>query len=220
MTKKLPKPAVYIALTAASLVVGGGLTYWQWGTMQDLSSKAQAARVEVGSRVELERQLKQAQEELLAAAADLQHLESTVTTVEYIPTMLQDLQKTGESCHLDILGVRPMPVVEKPKKVNDGDEEPEEKIQRKPYQELDVEVKSKGSFSQLMTFLKKLETFPKIVGVRSLNLSPKVGLDAKSLDAIEATIRVRVYVFPAKKNSAPGNASPLSADASTRGGAQ
>lgn len=189
---KSANPIVFMALAIGSLGAGGGLSYWQYGKVQELDKKAGQMRVELGSKVELVEQLRSAQDDLEAASKELTHLESTVSTIEYVPTLLQDLQKTGESCKLKIEGVRPVPKVEKIKKKGAEEEKPV----RKAYEDLDVEVKCRGSFGNLMVFLKRLESFPKIVAVRQMQVQPKIAQDGKSLESLSATLVVRVYVFP------------------------
>jgi Tfp pilus assembly protein PilO len=192
---KPSSPILFAVLSVGVLVAGAGLSYAQYGKVQQLTAKANAARQELGSRAELEAQLAQSSLDVQKASQDLTHLEGNLTTVEYVPTLLKDLQTTGESCHLQIEGVRPVPKNDAKVKKPEGTGSAEKPI-RKTYEEIDVEVRCKGTFQNVMSFLKKLESFPKIVGVRQMTIVPQVAQDSKSVKALETTVRIRVYVFP------------------------
>lgn len=196
MNTKKSNPIVFTFLFALTLVGSGALCYWQWGKVQEVSQKVSKIEKELASKAELQRAAINAQNELATTIEELNHLESSLSTLEYIPTLLRDLQATGESCRLKITGVRPIvkAATKKPKKKDE--KEAEEKPQRKPYEDVDIEVKCKGVFQNVMAFLKRLEQFPKIVGVRSVALSPEYAGDSGKLKSIEASIRIRVYIFP------------------------
>ena len=202
MTGKYANPVFFMILAIGAIAAGGGISYWQYSNVESLSTQADKLRKDLGSKNELQGRLEQSKQEWDQASLELTHLESTVSTVEYVPTLLQDLQKTGESCHLIIEGVRPVPKVDNKKKPTDHTDNPTDNPVRKVYEELDVEVKCKGSFRNTMDFVKKLENFPKIVAVRQMNINPKIGLDGKTIDSLETTVRIRVFVFP----TAPGAA--------------
>ncbi len=220
MTSKFANPVLFMFLALGTVAAGTGISYWQYTNVEDLSVKAGKLKKDLGSKSELQGRLEKSKQEWDTASTELTHLESTVSTVEYVPTLLQDLQKTGESCHLIIEGVRPVPKTDTKKKGNDKTETPSETVVRKVYEELDVEVKCKGSFQDTMTFVKKLENFPKIVSVRQMNMVPKVGLDGKTVDSLETTIRIRVFVFPTAPGAAvhaPTSGTPSGKPSSTAG---
>lgn len=212
MNNKQKSPLFFIIITATSLVAGGGLTYWQWGNVRNIETKVSSIEKELGDASGLDTKVETSRQEVISAGRDLTHLESGVSTADYIPTLLQELQKTGESCGLKITGVRPLPPPAPMKKPN-SDEKIPDKPKRKDYESLDVEVKSAGSFNALMEFFRKLEAFPKIVSLRSVSINPKTKTDGVSLETIESILNIRVYVFPptAEPNKPNTDASPKGA---------
>jgi Tfp pilus assembly protein PilO len=192
MTGKVPHHGSFIALTIAALLGGGALSYWQFANISHTQDAVNELRSQLGDQSILQKELAQVREKLDVAQSELRHLESTVSTEEYVPTLLKELEATGKSCQLQISGVRPLPPPPK-KKTSEGKEEPEA---AKPYRELDVQVKALGDFEQIMAFLKKLEEFPKIIAVKSLSINPKLMPDGMTLEALETTLNVRVFVFP------------------------
>lgn len=211
MKNKQRGPLFFILLTAVALIAGGGLTYWQWGNVGNLETKVSAIERRLGDAAGLSAKVENSRQEVISAGRDLTHLESGVSTAAYIPTLLQELQKTGESCGLKITGVRPLPPPA-PAKKNSDDKTPD-RPKRKDYESLDVEVKSAGSFDALMAFFRKLEAFPKIVSLRNVSINPKTKPDGVSLETIESVLNIRVYVFPptAEPNKPSTEAAPKGA---------
>ncbi len=191
MTKKVPHPGSFIALTVSALLAGGAFSYWQFANIASTQDAINQLRSELEDSSVLQKELEQVREKLNIAESELRHLESTVSTEEYVPTLLKELEATGKSCQLQISGVRPIPPP--PKKKTEGGKEEAEAV--KPYRELDVQVKALGDFEQIMAFLKKLEEFPKIIAVKNLSINPKLMPDGKTLEALETTLNVRVFVF-------------------------
>ena len=71
---------------------------------------------------------------------------------------------------------------------------------KKPYTELDIEVRGRGSYRAVMSFVSALQSFPKIVAARTLSLTPKVDRnDPSGAVKLDTTIELRTYLFaPAK----------------------
>lgn len=184
-----PKP--FIMLTGLALLASLGLGYWQYTAVSAKEGKVRQMKHEIGGTPNLVQQAELLERQVQQTQLDLTHLELGVATAEYVPTLLQELEATGKQCGLEITGVRPMPKQQKKK----PSEEEEKKEVRKAYEELDVEVRCRGEFNALMTFLQRLADFPKIVAVRYMSLEPKVKADALTLEAIETNLVLRVYVF-------------------------
>ncbi len=195
MNKRTPNPKLFAAMTMAALVIGGALVFWQNTALQEAQSMVNKLSNQIGDADGLKSHLENSRLNLVKGQQELQHLETGVSTAEFVPTLLQNLETTGRQCNLQITGVRPM--VDKGSSKKKGDESsPETMSKRKPYVELQIEVKAAGMFPQLMEFLKKLEEFPKIVAVQSISVMPKIKTDGLTIDRLETTINLRVFVFP------------------------
>lgn len=191
MNRSSVNPTLFLALTVFALVASVGLGYWQYTSASTKEAKVRKMKHEIGGTPNLVQQAELVQLQVQQTHMELTHLELGVATAEYVPTLLQELEATGKQSGLEITGVRPMPKQQK-KKPTEGEETNEV---RKAYEELDVEVRCKGEFHAIMTFLQRLADFPKIVAVRHMSLEPKVKPDALTLEAIETNIVLRVYVF-------------------------
>ncbi|MCW5947709.1 MAG: type 4a pilus biogenesis protein PilO [Fimbriimonadales bacterium] len=211
MKQKGPQPKVFIGLTALSIVAVAAAAYWQNGNVEKNESQVRTMKQEIGGTPNLVGQAELVKQEVLASQMELTHLEMGVATAAYVPTLLQELEATGKQCGLEIIGVRPMA---KEQKKQPTEEKEKSREVRKAYDELDVEVKCKGEFGATMVFLQKLADFPKIVGVRHMSLDPKTKTDGLTLEAVDTTIVLRVYVF-----SQSPQASSASASTGTKQGA-
>jgi len=196
MKRKAPNVRV-IGITMVALTVAGlGLCAYQYSALSDVSAKAESLAKEVQEQASIAKRAEDTASRLERTAARLAHLELSVSQAAYIPTMLSELEKTGRQAGLAVLGVRP---IEAPKPSSkDGKESPKK---RKPYQELDIEVKGRGPYRAALNFLKALQSFPRIVAVRSLTLSPKsqAGANADLKPELDFTITIRTFVFPPEK---------------------
>jgi len=192
MTVRGPNPTVFALMFVFALLAGSGAAYWQYTNYRHNATRVEKLRQELESSSDLERQARMAAQRVSDALEQIKHLETTVSTVEYVPTLLKDLQYTAEACNLRVTGVRPAP----PKPERKGKKDEVDKKVAKPYEEIDVEVKVLGSFESTMSFLRNLEEFPKIVSVQYVSVDPRVDARTRVLTAIETTFNIRVYAFP------------------------
>lgn len=196
MNKTYPSPTPFIILTFVLFVTASALGYWQYTKMSSVQSNVEKLASDLQNAQQLQTKALRVKLILAESLEKLQHLEAGVSTAAYVPTLLKELESVGRSCNLDIIGVRPLPMTSDKKKKKSADEnKSSESLQRKPYQELDLEVKSQGSFQNQMLFLQRLQDFPKIVGVQSVSVNPKMGKDGKTVETLEAVFVIRVYVF-------------------------
>ncbi len=196
MKRKAPNVKA-IGITMVVLTAAGiGLCAYQYSALSNVTARAEALAKEVQEQSSIAKRAEDVASKLERTAARLAHLELSVSQTAYIPTMLTELERTGRESGLAVLGVRP---IEAPKPTTKDDKEGPKK--RKPYQELDIEVKGRGPYRAALNFLKALQTFPRIVAVRSLTLSPKsqTGPDAGLKPDLDFTITIRTFVFPPEK---------------------
>ncbi len=111
------------------------------------------------------------------ALDELRHLEKSATPRSYIPTLLKQLEELGKSVNLRVTGVRPIPDQPRPRQKSsqegeDGKGSAEEKETPPPYQVQRIEVKCEGTYADALSFLNRLTTFPKIMTVNSVDISP------------------------------------------------
>lgn len=176
-----------LALGLGVLVIGGGLVYWQYSARSEALSRVQSLQSKIPNETELKTDLEKSGEELAEFREKLAHLEKSVPSAAYIPTLLMELEKVGSDNKLSVNGVRPVLAT------GGTDDSGEEK----PYQELEIDITGQGSYGAVMDLVASLQSFPKILAVKTIGLSPQTNIQSKSKD-LDATVRLRAFVFKDK----------------------
>lgn len=192
--KKGPNPRFFLILAFISLLVGGGLVYTGLSSVSNEEEKVAALRTQVKDEKTIQAQVEDSAKKLSDASTQLSHLEQGIPDAAYVPTMLAELEKTGQASGMAITGVRPMPKVQPVKK--DDSSGQAQQAQRKAYDEQSIEVKGTGNYDSVMKFVQALNSFPKIVATRTLTIVPKSdsSKDAPK-DILDVTIELKTYMF-------------------------
>lgn len=186
---KRVNPTTYMALTAVSVVAGVGLCGMTWSSLGDEQMKLASLEKEVRNETELTTELTETQHKIEATKLELKHLESGISDIAYIPTMLIELQKVCRETGINDLAVRPLP--EPPK-------DPKKKEERKLWQQIDLEVSGTGDYPSVLKLMDTLKQFPKIVGVKEVSLLPKIDQGPEPTGLVTATIKISAYAFKEK----------------------
>lgn len=197
MNKRTPSPKVFLILTILTVLAGSALAYMQFSAYGEVTTDIEKLKKEAKDANQVQQELDDAILQLNETRAKLTHLEQSVPEMAYVPTMLKELEKLGKECGIAVTGVRPVPRPVKPAaKVTDG--ESSSKKARKPYVELDIEVRGRGNYASVMQFVNGLTTFPKIVAARTISMQPKNDNSNQALSApkLDVTIELRSYLFP------------------------
>lgn len=196
---KPENPARSIALLAVLVVVvGGGIVYWQYAVHGDAEARLSKLRAETPDETKLQQQLKDAQADLYKETTDLVHLEKGVPTLAYVPTLLQELEEVGKSHDMQVT-VFKQALQTSAQSASSGDAK---SLKSKPYEEVEFDVSGRGSYQSIGDMLTALQSFPKIVSVESVGVLPKHDPTGKSPDSVEATMRLKAYMFKSADDSA------------------
>jgi Tfp pilus assembly protein PilO len=190
------------------LALGGGATYFQFNAVQAAKADVDALEGQVPSQKELEKSLADSQFKLVEYQTKLSHLEGSVPDVAYIPTLMKELELIGTADGIKVTGVRPAPVVVAPSVATEG-----KRKEKKDYSEVEIEVKGRGRYDSIKTFLDSLQKFPKVIAVKTVSLTPMRDGNAGGSNNIDVVINVVAYVFPFEvltaadpsKTAAPAN---------------
>lgn len=193
---KAPNPKLFMALTAVALAAGAGLVFMQYSAYSEMTGKVANLRGQVKDAKEVESELAASETRLKETQEKLRHLEQSVPDFAYVPTLLAELEATGRDHGIEVTGVRPMIRPAAAPKADGG------KAERKPYEELDIEVKGRGSYGDVMRFVAALQKFPKIVESRVMTLTPKTDLTGVATK-LDVSIELRAYMFPQPVEAKP-----------------
>lgn len=198
--RKVPNPKFFMILTAITVVVGLGLTFIQYSSLLDTQAKVAQLRKDQLDQGKLEDKLKTSLSQLQECSNSLSHLEKGVPELDYVPTMLKQLEDAGTQSGLVVLGVRPVPKQDAAKDSSSASKD--KKTPKKQYTELDIEVTCRGDYKSVRNFVHALSVFPKIVAAKTISITPKQQ-DSKSQDSapkLDVTISLRSYLFPPDKS--------------------
>lgn len=174
-----------------------------------------------------------AENEYLDTRAQIRCLETSVSTQAYVPTLLKQIEHMGRSVHLKVIGVRPKapdPNAGLAKKMaaeaaknaaanqTDGKAaaEAEKPEPPKPYDELMVDLELEGNYMNALDFLYKLTSFPKIMAVNTIQMSPISELGEFNADCPKLSIKINVTAFVFKE-SVPSAGKTSGSDTSATG---
>lgn len=205
-----PNPKAFMYLALGTVVIGGGLCYFQYTKLGDVKARVAKLKTEVSDPNAVRTRLADSDRQLQGAQESLKHLEANVSSAAYVPSLLHDLDSYGRQNGIVVTGVRP-----EPKRPGDDNKA---KAAKKPYDELSIQVTGTGSFGAIENFVTNLSTFPKIVAARMVSIEPERGV-AKDANAgmLNMTVELRAYVF--KEDGSNPAASMATSTAAVAGGA-
>lgn len=165
------------------------------------------------------------------ACSQVRYLESSVSSRDFVPTLLKQIERLGKSVNLKVLAVRPQRTDDNssPRSVSSGAKAAEGKVEEagktkdgkpvaapkpSPYDELKIDLEVEGSYMNAMNFIYRLTTFPKIIAVNKMEMSP--GREAFMLNSPKLSIKMTVTAFVLKEEQrqpAPAASSGRSAAA-------
>jgi len=208
--KQPPNPKIFMMMSLGMVVAGGIAGFFGYSGMTAKADEVHRLKSEVKDARTVQKELDDSKAQLQETSEKLKHLEASVPDFAYVPTLLTELERVGKENGIEVLGVRPVPKPPEAKKPDDGEVSTSTVKQSKPYEELNIEIKGRGTYGDTMRFVQALQTFQKIVAARSVSLSPKteIGQTAKILDV---SIELRAYIFKPKdvKPDAPKSTAQL-----------
>lgn len=104
----------------------------------------------------------------------LSSLEQGVSERSYIPSFLQQLERLGKQNKLTVVSIRPQPAPPPPPPPAAAASGAAAVVKKEPepYDRMDIEMEVNGSYGNIVRFLDQLTSFPKIVTVKTLQISP------------------------------------------------
>lgn len=195
--KKTTSVRTIVLLCGVVVLAGGGATYWANGASNQAKARYLALEAAVPDEAELKKSVAESQLVVDDYKGQLQHLEQSVPSLAYVPTLLTELEKLGKDHRIEVTGVRPV-IGEKTTKSNDDKKGGEKKA---AYQEMSIDINGRGTYADVMSMVDALKKFPKILAVQTVALQPKRATSEKdaaqnNARVLDATVRIKAYLFP------------------------
>lgn len=182
-----------------TLLLGIGSAYFPYSMISEAQNHLAERQKALEQARQAPGQLRILQAQLEQTQRNLAFLERGVSEAAYIPTMLKQIEDTARALNLKIVAIRP----QQPAQNNTGGGQNDAKKQQaKPYEEQMIEISLQGHFWSLMSFLKQLDEYPKILAVQTMNLQAKSTTQqtADTNPELEAKFTVKAFIF---RNSPP-----------------
>ena len=167
--------------------------------MTNASNSEQATHIatiskELRDEKEVQKELEDSVKKVDDLKFKLKHLEEGVQQFAYIPTMMKELEDFGKKNQIKVVEIKPIPGAV----AKDKDDK-----KKSAYQEMNINVKCRGSYEDSLRFLQAIKVFPKIVAVRTVSLSPHADNQVKKTakPVLDLDLELRAYAF--KDDQAP-----------------
>lgn len=190
-----PKPTTLALIAVAVLVLGGAVTYWQYSIMSRSAAQVAALQSRLAEAENADQRVQESMAQLEESREKLTHLELSVSEAAYVPTLLTEIEEMGARVGILVTGVRPRDPQTRPRSSSEGGSSEEQPEERKPYEELEIEVKGRGSYQSIQRFLGELNRFPKIVSVQGVELQPRRTTGGMGYEGLDMTVKLRAFVF-------------------------
>jgi Tfp pilus assembly protein PilO len=184
-----PNARLYLGLAGFTFLGSVGFLFVQNQKLDSQRGEVIRMREQSREQTQLNAKLESTKKDLADLKDKLSHLEEGIPDAAYVPTLLKDLETVGKQHGIDVTGLRPVAVKAQPT-AKDKDTS-----DVKPYQPLDLELKGRGRYFDLVTFIEALNVFPQIVAVRTLGLTPASNGPKEETRHLEITIGLRAFVF-------------------------
>lgn len=197
------KSLLCLGVVAVLLLVVCSFAYWNLSRRHGVLNKQIVQKEEKLSNSEvITRRLYTVEQDYMAAQAKLGALEQGVSTKSYVPTLLRQIEELGKSVNMRVVGVRPKPVVATPPPPPTSSDDSKKVVVRKPdpYDKLDIDVEVKGKYMDVMHFLHKVTSFPKIIAVNSVQMSPEGGQKEELVSPL-LSVRLGTTAFILKESA-------------------
>ena len=239
--KSTSKSVTALIILAVILFFGCILAYMAAaGKLKSAAAQLTESKEQASSAKGIIQKLEKSRLDYLDAKSQLRCLETSISTKDYVPTMLKQLEHMGTSVNLKVLGVRPqnlphaIPVrkmssgadaasgnVTSASEQKPGIETADKEKPVAPYDELKVDLEVEGRYMSALDFLYKLTSFPKIVAVNSIEISPIASsLFSPSSPNLSIKINVTAFVFKdeSKTEANASKGAAVSENPATKGG--
>ncbi len=229
------KGVTALMIVAAVILFGCVLGYLAAaGKIRSATAELKSKEKEVAESRQIAQKLEKSKLDYLDARSQVRCLEASVSTQDYIPTLLKQIEHLGRSVNLTVRGVRPAPppVVNKPRSLSSGAKASEGNVEDAskreggtgqaatptkkapdPYEELKVDIEVEGRYMHALDFLYKLTSFPKIIAVNSIDMSPACSTATMSSPTLNMKMNITAFVL--KDHAAPVEAIPVRPGAGT-----
>lgn len=194
------------------------------GKLNAAAKELKQKEQEVEAGKQMAQKLEQTKLDYMDTRSQLRYLEASVSKQAYVPTLLKQIEHLGKSVNMKVIGVRPAVVdpemerrsiksgknasegkVDEASKTKSSSDSKCEKKKEAPYNELNIKLEATGKYMSTLDLIYKLTSFPKIIAVNKVQMSPLVNSvpDFNSSPKLKVELDVTAFVFKERDKPAP-----------------
>lgn len=207
----LKRMLIGLACCAVLILVAGGFLYCnRAGKLTALQKEQRQKQEQLGNSKKIADRLPAARREFMDAQAQLGFLEQGVSSKIYVPTFLRQIEELGKKNRLKVAAVRPKPAEVKPAPVAkpvDGEGKDAKKTAAvnppaDPYDKLELDMEVKGKYWDVVRFMYDITSFPKIVAVNDIQISPDGQTDRGASPALSIRLNATAFILKQEPGAA------------------
>ena len=189
------KKAFLGLICVAILIVGidGYLYYNRSSRLAVLQAELDTKEKKLQDGTQIAQRLSQVESRYNDVQSQLSTLEQGVSSRAYIPSLLKQLEALGKSNRLKVVGVRPQPVVVTAAPVNSAGKQA--KKAPEPYDRTNIDIEVTGKFWDVVNFIEQLNSFPKIISLGEIQLSPVSTNASNETGPISLSAKLKTTAF-------------------------
>ena len=119
----------------------------------------------------------------------LARLETGLPTGAYVPTFLKQIERLAMRTGNDVAGVRPVALLGQPAPASENGKK---QALSTAYERKPIEMQLQGRYWTLVSFLDRLDQFPKMIAVNDISMSPCGGRDT---DEITSRVQLIALIY-------------------------
>jgi Tfp pilus assembly protein PilO len=219
------RSAGILAAALVGLAAGGGaLLYQQESSLANVVKQLQDAEKQRDESARVASRLADTEMRYKQDTEHLKFLEASLPSMEYVPTLLKQIEQLCRDTHNEVRSIRPDAAPAKPVRAavrrtdpeaqGDDANKPAEKPKPEPYDRLQIQVALTSGFPEYQSFLQQLTKFPKIIAVDRVQLRPRTDNDHPS-GAPHLDVDMQLTAFILKDTAAAPAPDPVAAGAPT-----
>lgn len=222
--KPSSKGVMALIIAAVVIFVGCVLEYVALsGKMGSASAELKAKQQKVTESKEIALKLEKSRLDYQDTLSQLRFLEAAVSTEAYVPTLLKQLEGLSKSVNLKVSSIEPAKKEDKPVKkptpklsnaadapgVGDSTTTSVAKVEKTaPYDERNITVEFEGKYTNVLDFLYKVTSFPKVLAVKTVSIQPRDNMMSyKSAPILKVKMEFTSFLLK-KEESASKPSSP------------
>lgn len=202
------------------LLGGGGALVGMNSHLAGLQTTVRQKQQEVDGSEGIAKRYVSTQEAYTQTQSRIQYLEASVSSKSYVPTLLGQLQTLAATTHLSVMAVRPAPPApfappaapahpaaagNAAATASDAKKAPPPP----PYDTLNIDVDTIGTYADTAAFLYSLTRFPKIISVTAVQMHPNGATDKTNPHAAPTvTTNLKLIAFMFHEDGADAPAAP------------